>query len=172
MNKFTEHELEALLVEPESDRVERKESFKGDAANTVREAVCAFANDLLGHGAPGVVFIGVRDDGASAGLTVTDELLLTLSDIKTDGNIVPPPTLSVERREIRGMELAVITVAPSDAPPVRYKGRTWVRVGPRRSLATVQDERILNERRRYRARPFDIQPVQGAHNRRSRPAAL
>jgi len=54
MNKFTEHELEALLVEPESDRVERKESFKGDAANTVREAVCAFANDLPGHGAPGV----------------------------------------------------------------------------------------------------------------------
>ncbi|GAB4208278.1 MAG: hypothetical protein Fur0019_13830 [Tibeticola sp.] len=162
MNTYTDAELEALLAAPESDRVERKESFKGDAPNTVREAVCAFANDLPGHGVPGIVFIGVRDDGTPAGLSVTDELLRSLSDIKTDGNIVPPPTLAVERRLLRGAEVAVITVAPADAPPVRYKGRAWVRVGPRRSVATAQDERILNERRRYRDRPFDIQPVHGA----------
>lgn len=37
-----------------------------------------------------------------------------------------------------------------------------MRVGPRRSVATLQDERILNERRRHRDRPFDIQPVHGA----------
>lgn len=162
MNTYTDQELGALLAAPESDRVERKESFKGDAPNTVREAVCAFANDLPGHGAAGVVFIGVRDDGTPAGLAVTDELLRSLSDIKTDGNILPPPTLTVERRVVGGMECAVITVAPADAPPVRYKGRVWVRVGPRRSVATAQDERILNERRRYRDRPFDIQPVHGA----------
>jgi ATP-dependent DNA helicase RecG len=162
MNTYTDAELEALLAAPESDRVERKESFKGDAPNTVREAVCAFANDLPGHGAPGVVFIGVRDDGTPAALAITDELLRALSDIKTDGNIVPPPTLVVERRRLRGTEVAVITVAPADAPPVRYKGRAWVRVGPRRSVATAQDERILNERRRYRDRPFDIQPVRAA----------
>ena len=162
MNRYTDQELEVLLAAPESDRVERKESFKGDAPNTVREAVCAFANDLPGHGAPGVVFIGVRDDGTPAGLAVTDELLLTLSDIKTDGNIVPPPTLVVEGRLLRGAEVAVITVAPADAPPVRYRGRICVRVGPRRGFATAQDERILNERRRHRDRPFDIQPVHGA----------
>ena len=62
----------------------------------VREAVCAFANDLPAHGRPGVAFIGARDDGSSAGLSITDELLLQLADIKTDGNIVPPPTLTVE----------------------------------------------------------------------------
>lgn len=161
MNTYTDRELEALLAAPESDQIERKESFKGDAPNTVREAVCAFANDLPGHGTPGVVFVGVRDDGATAGLAVTDELLRALSDIKTDGNIVPPPTLVVERRIVRGDELAVITVAPADAPPVRYRGRIWVRVGPRRGVATAQDERILNERRRHRDRPFDIQPVYG-----------
>ncbi|MCZ2096754.1 MAG: putative DNA binding domain-containing protein [Anaerolineae bacterium] len=162
MKNYTDQQLEALLTGPESDQVERKESFRGDAPNTVREAVCAFANDLPGHATPGVVFIGVRDDGTAAGVAVTDELLRALSDIKTDGNILPPPTLVVERRIVRGAELAVITVAPADAPPVRYRGRIWVRVGPRRGVATAQDERILNERRRYRDRPFDIQPVHGA----------
>lgn len=161
MNTYTDQELEALLAAPESDQIERKESFKGDAPNTVREAVCAFANDLPGHGTPGVVFVGVRDDGATAGLAVTDELLRALSDIKTDGNILPPPTLVVERRIVRGADLAVIVVAPADAPPVRYRGRICVRVGPRRGVATAQDERILNERRRHRDRPFDIQPVHG-----------
>lgn len=162
MRPFTDQELEALLVGPESDQVERKESFKGDAPNTVREATCAFANDLPGHGTPGVVFIGVRDDGSPVGLEVTDELLRSLSDIKADGNILPPPTLIVERRILRGAQVAVLTVAPSDTPPVRYKGRIFVRVGPRRGIATAQDERILNERRRHLDRPFDIQPVPGA----------
>lgn len=162
MKPYTDEELDALLAAPESDRVERKESFKGDAPNTVREAVCAFANDLPGHGAAGVVFIGVRDDGMPAGLAVTDELLRALSDIKTDGLIVPPPTLIVERRGLRGAEVAVVTVAPADAPPVRYRGKVCVRVGPRRGIATAQDERILNERRRFRDRPFDIQPIHAA----------
>lgn len=162
MNRYTDHELEALLGAPESDRVERKESFKGDTPNTVREAVCAFANDLPGHGVPGVVFIGVRDDGTPTGMPVTDELLRQLSDIKTDGNIVPPPTMTVERRVLRGAEVAVITVAPADAPPVRYRGRICVRTGPRRGYATAQDERVLNERRRFRDRPFDIQPMHEA----------
>lgn len=162
MRPYTDQELEELLSTPESDLVERKESFKGDAPDTVRQAVCAFANDLPGHGRPGVVFIGVRDDGRPAGLTVTDELLRSLADVKTDGNIVPPPTLIVERRFVGNAELAVITVAPADAPPVRYKGRVWVRIGPRRCIAANQDERILNERRRYRDRPFDIQPVHSA----------
>lgn len=37
-----------------------------------------------------------------------------------------------------------------------------MRWGPRKGLATAQDERILNERRRYRDRPFDIQGMAGA----------
>jgi ATP-dependent DNA helicase RecG len=42
---------------------------------------------------------------------------------------------------------------------VRYKGRTYIRTGPRRDIASLQDERILNERRRHRNLPFDLQPV-------------
>ncbi len=163
MTPLTDAELSAMLDELESDRVERKESFRGNAPTTVREAVCAFANDLSGHRAPGVVFIGARDDGTPLpDFAVTDELLRQLSDIKTDGNIAPPPSLLVEKRLLGGIGFAVITVWPCDTPPVRYKGRIHIRWGPRRGLASAQDERILNERRRHRDRPFDIQPVREA----------
>lgn len=163
MSTLTDAELLPLLMDLESDRVERKESFRGTAPQTVREAVCAFANDLAGHEKPGVVFIGAKDDGTPMeGFAVTDELLRQLADIKTDGNIAPPPTLLVEKRRLASADFAVITVWPCDTPPVRYKGRIHVRWGPRRGLATAQDERILNERRRHRDRPFDVQPVSGA----------
>ena len=152
-------ELEAMLVDIESDLVERKESFRGDAPTTVREAVCAFANDLPNHRRCGVVFVGARDDGAPSGLAITDELLRQLADIKTDGNIVPPPTLTVAKHMLHGADMAVITVWPADSPPARYKGRVYIRIGPRRGIASAQDERILNEKRRHRDRPFDVQPM-------------
>jgi ATP-dependent DNA helicase RecG len=130
----------------------------------VREAVCAFANDLAGPWQPGAMFIGARDDGTPPpGSTVTDELLRQLADIKTDGNIAPPPTLLVEKRHLAGHDFAVVTVWPCDTPPVRYKGRIHVYAGDRAAgLASAQDERILNERRRHRDRPFDVQPVADA----------
>ena len=157
---FSDDQLLALLTDLESDRVERKETFRGDAPEKVRQAVCAFANDLSGSGQPGVVFIGARDaDGSPSGITVTDELLLQLADMRSDGNILPIPSLTVERRRLGGADLAVVVVTPSDAPPVKYRGRIWVRTGPRRDIASAQDERILAERRRHRDLPFDLQPV-------------
>jgi ATP-dependent DNA helicase RecG len=157
--KYTEAELESLLKDVESDLAERKESWKGDAGDKGRQAVCAFANDLPDHRRPGVLFVGVNDDGVPNGLSITDELLRTLADIKTDGNILPPPTLTVEKRLLKGHDVAVVAVHPADAPPVRYKGRIWIRTGPRRGLATSQDERILNEKRKFRDLPFDVQPL-------------
>ena len=58
MQPFTDAQLQQLLADLESDRAERKESFRGKSPETVREAVCAFANDLVGHGEAGVVLIG------------------------------------------------------------------------------------------------------------------
>ncbi|MCB1640071.1 MAG: transcriptional regulator, partial [Thiothrix sp.] len=92
-------------------------------------------------------------------LAVTDQLLLALADMKTDGNILPLPVMTVEKRSLKGAEMAVVTVMPSDMPPVKYDGRIWVRTGPRRSIANEQDERILNERRRYKHLPFDLYPI-------------
>lgn len=153
-------ELEALLSDVEADRVERKASL----ANTdrIREAICAFANDLPGHEAPGVVFVGANDDGSCAELPITDQLLLTLADMRSDGNIVPFPSLTVQKRTLRDCEMAVVIVQPADAPPVRFQGRVWIRVGPRRAIATLEDERRLTEKRRARDLPFDMQPVRSA----------
>lgn len=162
MTNYTDQELEKLLGDSESDWAERKESFKGDAPNSVREAVCAFANDLPNYQRAGVVFIGAKDNGSPSALAITDELLRQLADIKTDGNILPPPTLTVSKRTLCGTEMAVIIVEPADSPPVRYRGRIFIRIGPRRGIASAQDERILNEKRRFRDRPFDAQPIYSA----------
>ncbi|MBX9791096.1 MAG: putative DNA binding domain-containing protein [Pirellulales bacterium] len=151
---LSQAELESLLVDAESDRVERKSSL----ANTdrIREAICAFANDLPSHGKPGIVFVGVNDDGNCANLAITDELLLTLADMRSDGQILPIPTMYVQKCTLRGCTMAVIVVEPSFAPPVRYRGRVWIRVGPRRAIASADEERRLNEKRRSQDRSFDL----------------
>ena len=166
ISNYTDSDLGKLLADQESDFVERKENWAGDSPEKGREAVCAFANDLPGHGRPGVLFVGMKDDGTPSSIVITivitDELLRTLADIKTDGQILPPPSITVRKRRLRGAEMAVVIVQPSDAPPVRYKGRIWIRIGPRRAVATIQEERILNERRRHRDLPFDVQGIPSA----------
>lgn len=159
MQRLSDTDLLALLDELESDRVERKESFRGDVPKKARQAVCAFANDLSAHNSLSVLFIGARDDGSPSRIEITDQLLLSLADMKTDGNILPLPVLTVEKRNLKDAEMAVVTVFPSDTPPVKYEGRIWVRTGPRRSIASAQEERILNEKRRYRSLSFDIYPI-------------
>ena len=162
MPDFTDKELLQIIEADEADRAEFKESLSGDAPREIREAICAFANDLPRHEKPGFVFVGVRDNKTIAGLSVTNRLLQRLGDMKTDGNIVPPPSLSVEKRMLQGKEIAVVTVHPSDSPPVRFKGAIHIRIGPRRGIATAQDERILNEKRRSGDLPFDLHPISTA----------
>jgi ATP-dependent DNA helicase RecG len=72
------------------------------------------------------------------------------------------PVLTVEKRILEGAEIAVITVMPSDMPPVKYDGRIWVRTGSRRALANEQEERILNEKRRFKLVPYDLRPFETA----------
>jgi len=162
MESYSDQALLDLLNTLEADRVERKESFKGISPQKVRQAVCAFANDLPNYNQAGVLFIGAKDNGDTAGLEVTDQLLLNLADIKTDGNILPLPTTTVEKRHLKNADMVVITVLPSDMPPVKYDGRIWIRVGSRRAIASEQEERILSEKRRYKNLPFDIYPILNA----------
>lgn len=157
--RYTDQQLETMLGDLEADYVERKETFKGDVPDKAKQAICAFANDFPDHRMPGVLFIGAKDNGGPSGCEITDELLRNLADIKTNGQILPMPALTVEKRILRGAPMAVVTVLPSDMPPVKYNGRIWIRTGPRRALANIQEENILNERRRYKNIPFDIRPV-------------
>ncbi len=162
MKRLTDQELEELLNDTESDRVERKKSLKEDVPKKTRQAICAFANDLSNYNQPGVLFIGAKDNGKPSNLNITEQLLLSLADMKTDGNILPLPVLSVEKRVLKEAEMAIVTVMPSDIPPVKYEGRIWIRTGPRRSIANEQEERILSEKRRYKNLPFDIYPIPSA----------
>jgi len=159
MKRYSDQELLRLLHDFESDVVERKENFKGEIAKKARQAVCAFANDLPNRNQAGVLFIGAQDNGEPSGLEVTDQLLRSLADMKTDGNILPLPVMTVEKRDLKGSPMAVVTVMPSDMPPVKFEGRIWIRTGPRRSIANEQEERVLNEKRRHKNIPFDLYPV-------------
>lgn len=157
---LSNEELLTLFRLQETDRVERKEGLAD--RDRVRQAICAFANDLPGHRLPGVVFIGQRDDRSCAGLKVDDALLTLLAGFRSDGLLQPFPVMSVRRATLDGCEVAVVEVEPSDNPPVHLDGRIWIRVGPRRAVATAEEERRLVEKRRWGNLPFDAHGVRGA----------
>jgi len=149
-------QLKALMADVESDTAERTESTNN--TDKFGQAICAFANDLPNHRRPGYLLVGVKDDGALAGIKVTDDLLKNLAGIRSDGNILPQPMMSVTKFSLPGGDVAVVEVHPSDLPPVRYKGRVHIRVGPRKAIANEQEERALSERRVALAKSFDAQP--------------
>jgi ATP-dependent DNA helicase RecG len=106
----------------------------------------------------GYLLIGVNDDGTLCGLKVTDELMKKISAIRTDGNILPLPVMNVEPFSFAGGEVLVVEVIPSALPPVRYRGRTFIRIGPRKDLATREEEEILAERRSSHFPTMDSTP--------------
>ncbi len=71
--------------------------------------------------------------------------------------------MSVEKFSFEDGELLVVEVQPSEFPPVRYRGRIWVRVGPRKSTATEAEEKILMERRLSNIHTFDAMPCLGTN---------
>lgn len=161
-NGYSDAELAAMMVDIESDLVERKRSMSSSAIEKTLRSICAFANDLPGHGKPGVIIVGAEDDGSCAGLAINDDLLKRLADMRDHGQLLPRPSMDVQRRTLDGCEVAAVIVQPESHPPVRYEGRVWVRVGPTVRAATVADEQRLSERRRAQDIPFDLRPAYGA----------
>jgi len=156
----SDEEIARLAADLESFEVERKASFKG-VKKDVEEAICAYANDLPGVGG-GVILIGVTDrSGEPTGLPITDELLRSITSIRSDGNILPFPLMTVHKALLAGQEIAVVEVVASPNPPVELRGRVCVRVGPRKGTATRDEVRILTERRRGWDGPFDQRPIPG-----------
>jgi ATP-dependent DNA helicase RecG len=161
--QMTDEEITALLGRPESDRLERKAALSGERVRKeIGQAICAFSNDLPNHRQPGLIVIGLGDDGSCAGTQIDDALLRSLAAFKDDGNILPFPSLVVQKRTIDGCDVAIVLVQPSSAPPVRFQDRVWIRVGPRKDVATPDEERQLSERRRFNLLPFDQRPVETA----------
>ena len=57
--------------------------------------------------------------------------------------------------------IAVVRVHPSDNPPVRLSGQVWIRVGPRRAIASAEEERRLTEKNSAFNKTFDRRPCPG-----------
>jgi ATP-dependent DNA helicase RecG len=117
---LSKEEIVALINDKESDRVERTIATK--KTDKFAEAICAFSNDLSNHKKPGYLFIGVDDESCKlSGLKVTDELLKNISAIRSDGNILPQPAMTVQCYTFNEGEVIVVEVLPAHFPPVRYK---------------------------------------------------
>lgn len=153
---ITKEELLNLLDSTETYRVEKTISTTN--MDKFCEAICAFANDMPNSKKNGYLLIGVNDDGSRCGLKATDELLLKLSAIRTDGNILPLPVMNVDTIPFDDGEVLVIEVTPSVLPPVRYRGRTYIRISARKGIATREEEDILVERRSVNFPTFDTTP--------------
>ena len=148
--------IAALLTDIESDLVERKEALTDK--DRIMQAVCAFANDLPNHREPGYIIIGANDAGATVGLDVSDQMLRTLADMRDRGKILPLPHLDVQKTKLGNDFVAVVRVNPSDSPPVRLDGQVWIRVGPRRAIASAEEERRLTEKSTAANKTFDRRP--------------
>lgn len=157
---LSESELRTLLT-GESDRVE----FTNSTRNTDKfaQAACAFANDFPDHRQPGYLLVGVNDDGTISGLPITDRLLRTLGELRANVNLEPIPAITIGKISVAEGDVAVVEVQPSDLPPVRYKGRVWIRTGPSRRQANRQEEKMLVEKRASGEKTFDLRPCFGAN---------
>ena len=156
---ITKEHLQKILSDTESYHIEK--TVATDNMDKFSQAICAFSNDVADSKKKGYLLIRVRDNGELAGLQVDDKLLLQISNIRTDGNILPQPVMTVEKFSFAQGDVLVVEVTPSQVPPVRYRGRIWVRVGPRKSIATEAEEKLLTERRLSNIRTFDAMPCLG-----------
>jgi len=154
-------ELRQLLAEVESDRAERTVSVNN--TDKFSEAICAFSNDFPNHKQPGYLIIGADDKtGKIMGLPVTDQLLKDLAAIRNNGQVLPQPALTIQKFTFPEGELAVVEVFPSPFPPVRYRGRVWIRNGPTKAIANEAEELRLSEKRTASAKTFDTRPALGS----------
>ena len=153
---ITKEQLKELLYSDETYRVER--TITTTNVDKLQEAICAFANDLPDSKKNGYLILGAYDDGRLSGLKVNDALMKNIAALRSNGNILPVPTMSVEKFSFPEGDLLVAEVTPSLMPPHRYRGRTFIRIGPRRDIATEAEERILIEKRTAYAATFDAVP--------------
>ncbi|MBR2399840.1 MAG: ATP-binding protein, partial [Alistipes sp.] len=150
----------AMIGDIENYHIERTSST--DNMKKFCEDICAFSNDMPGSGKNGYLILGAHDNGKLSGLRVDDKLYKTITAIRSDGNILPFPSMSVEKFSFDEGDLLVVEVVPHPFPPVKFKGKTWIRIGPRKDIATEAEERALKERRQANLWSFETYPCKEA----------
>lgn len=148
-------ELYELIAKGETERVEMTRAF--DKADKIGQAICAFANDFADSGEAGILLLGVENNGEISGRRIEDKHLASLGGLKSDGNLFPPPSMSVEKLALPEGDVVAVTVFPSRYPPIKYNGQVWIRLGARKALANEEDIHLLVERRsRYGIRDEEL----------------
>lgn len=157
---ITRDELLKLLTSDETYQIERTVSTGN--MDKFCEAICAFSNDMPNSHQNGYLLLGAYDDGSLSGLKVDDALIKRISAIRSDGNILPLPVMNTEKFSFDEGDLLVVEVTPSLSTPIRYRGRTFIRIGPRKDIASIEEERILTERSTANLATFDMLPCREA----------
>ena len=127
---------------------------------TLRQIVCALANDLTGAGG-GDLLIGVDKTGNPSPTPTDDDALLRYLGVRNDGDLLPRPSMVVSVETYAGSPVVRVHVNASDLPPVRLKGVARVRPGPQTGRANATDERVLLERRARAHTTFDARGLAG-----------
>ena len=130
MQYSTDTELLEIIELNEADCVEFKESLSGSAPEKIREAICAFANDLPNYEKPGFVFIGVKKDRTIVGLSVTDQLPISdvsdLNLIQFEHEYLPqafaPDILDANERTLKEQLAVTKMIASVDEPVATVMG--------------------------------------------------
>ena len=157
---LTKEELQVLLNDLEAETVERTRAFK--KYDKMGEAICAFANDLGNRKKPGHLLLGVEDNGSISGLRISEDDYLSLSCFKTDGNLLPTPSMAIEKFQFPEGDVVVIEVYPSQNTPIRYKGQVWIRTGSMKAIATEDDIHLLEEKRLNYGKRYEEMPCLSA----------
>jgi len=104
-----------MLTDLESEQIERTTSTTD--FNKFAQVICAFSNDLPNTALNGYLLIGVHDNGILSGLKANDQLLQSLGGLRSDGNILPQPLMSVNSFSFTDGDVIVIEVQSSPFPP-------------------------------------------------------
>lgn len=136
---LTQSQLQYILSNTESAHIER--TIATDNMDKFCQAICAFSNDISGSGKNGYLIIGVHDNGKLSGLKVDDKLLLKISNIRTDGNILPQPVMTVEKFSFDDGDVLVTEVQPSEFPPPFVIGDVF-------GCGLVQEKVLLHKRKK------------------------
>ena len=121
-----------LMSNLESENIERTRAF--DKADKMGQAICAFANDIGDHKQPGYLLLGVEDDGSFSGKRITDEQLTALAGFKSEGNLLPPPSMTIYHESFDEGDVAVIEVFRLHILPSGIKGKFGFALVPGRVL--------------------------------------
>lgn len=82
-----------------------------------------------------------------------------IGGVRSNGNILPQPSITVsEVLKFDEGDIVVIEVFPAFHPPVRYKGKCCIQIGPRKGISNEAEERRFSEKRTSVAKTFDALP--------------